>query len=813
MLKRIIIIGIVFVFQAHAFGQSSSSLKKGDAYFANGSYYNATLNYEIYLGMREAPATFAPYSNNKKKSLLEFSDVRITKPNALGVFYNLGQSYRMLNDYSTAQKWYAKVLVSKTNKFPQTRLWHAMCLRALGYYKDAEKDFKKFIKDNEGNQPWIDLANTELNNIYYITQQTETRKPPAFALHKLKGDINQTEGAYAPVVMNDTLIFTSARIVDTVNKYSKKNNHVNHLFYNAINKNDSISGKSSIVKFPSRTASNEGTPSFAPSRNTLYFTRWESENEKANSAIYVSKKKNDSTWDEPVKLEDKINKPGYNSNQPFVTQDGKYLLYASDRPDGIGKYDIWAAPIDDASGAIGEPFNLAAINSKEDDKAPFYHSNSKTLVFSTNGRVGMGGFDLFTSSGDITNLQTPLNMGKPINSVKDDSYFFSASQDTLLKKAYVSSDRASQCCLEIFAIERLPKKIFRQKVDGLVSDCKTGAALGSAVITINNMYDSTKSKKISTGNNGLFLVDLTDEVSGLTIKKKGYNERRQSFRFDPELYADTTYLVELCLDKAKKINYKRRLEATVIDCDTKKPLGKTYVNVLNGFDTSKNIIVSTTKSGQFTVDLNDSINALLFEKKDYFDKDVHFTPVVESLENDTVYTITYCMEKWKPDAENKEDKDNKDVNNKKDEKPVTEITDPNLVAVEINKINVSDSSIIYFDFNKTDIKPQAAEKLDELYAKLRIYPSIAISLDISGYSDSKGTIEVKDRISRQRALACYDYMIQKGVSDSRVKLKYAGSREPVAPETINGKDNPEGRALNRRAILKVKATLIETKKK
>ena len=801
MLNRIIIAGLVILFQIQAIGQSFVAVKQADKYFESGAYYNAAINYEIYLGLRDAPVMYAPYSNNKKKKLIEFEDVDANKPQALKVFYNLGQSYRMLNDYSTADKWYKQVILFRSSKYPLARLWHGVCLRARGDYNAAEKELKRFIKDNETDFENVTIANNELNNINFIRQQVETRKPAEFALHKLKGNINQVEGAYAPVVFKDTLVFTSSRIVDTVNKFSKTNSHVNHLFYNTIS-HDTVVGKASMIRFPSLTAANEGTPTFSPSGNAIYFTRWESGTGQINSAIYVSKRKNDSVWSEPTKLDDKINKSGYNSNQPFITDDGAYLLFASDRPDGVGKYDIWASKVDTA-GNFGEPFNLKSINTKDDDKAPFYHSKSKTLVFSSNGRVGMGGFDLYSANGDLNALQTPVNLGYPINSVRDDNYFFTASKDSIFKNSYVSSDRASACCLEVFAVQQLPKKVFTQKIDGLLSDCKTGKPVSNGTITLNNEIDSTKSRKIVVGSDGLFLLNLNDSISGLTVSKKGYLPRTQPFRFDPELYADTTYLIEVCMDKGKRVYYKQKLNAIVIDCETKKPIQKAYISVLNSVDSNKSYVVGTSDKGAFSISLNDSINGLWFEKKAYFDKDVHFTPVGESLDNDTVYNITYCMDKWVPESPITS-------NTKTPTKQPITITDPAIVKHVAATINKSDSVTIYFDFNRTDIKQEGAEALDNLLAILKTYPTISLTLDISGYTDSKGTDEVNMKIGRARAIACLDYLIERGINESRLRLKSYGKSAPVAPETINHKDNPDGRAKNRRVIMKVKATVVNT---
>jgi OmpA-OmpF porin, OOP family len=55
------------------------------------------------------------------------------------------------------------------------------------------------------------------------------------------------------------------------------------------------------------------------------------------------------------------------------------------------------------------------------------------------------------------------------------------------------------------------------------------------------------------------------------------------------------------------------------------------------------------------------------------------------------------------------------------------------------------------------------------------------------------------KLSQARAQACVDYIVSKGISDTRIFAKGYGKRKPVAPNSLpNGKDNPEGRQLNRR---------------
>jgi OOP family OmpA-OmpF porin len=74
---------------------------------------------------------------------------------------------------------------------------------------------------------------------------------------------------------------------------------------------------------------------------------------------------------------------------------------------------------------------------------------------------------------------------------------------------------------------------------------------------------------------------------------------------------------------------------------------------------------------------------------------------------------------------------------------------------------------------------------------------------IVGHTDSIGSDEYNQRLSERRAQAVKQYLVSKGIAASRLSTEGQGEREPIAPNTEDGKDNPEGRAMNRRAELKV----------
>lgn len=123
-----------------------------------------------------------------------------------------------------------------------------------------------------------------------------------------------------------------------------------------------------------------------------------------------------------------------------------------------------------------------------------------------------------------------------------------------------------------------------------------------------------------------------------------------------------------------------------------------------------------------------------------------------------------------------------------------------LDKIEINKTFVLEN--IYFDFDKYDIRPDAARELDKLVQLLIDNPEIKI--EMGSHTDSVGTLVYNYELSKNRAEATVKYLISKGIAPDRLTAKGYGEEVPIAPNTNpDGTDNPEGRARNRRTEFKI----------
>lgn len=101
---------------------------------------------------------------------------------------------------------------------------------------------------------------------------------------------------------------------------------------------------------------------------------------------------------------------------------------------------------------------------------------------------------------------------------------------------------------------------------------------------------------------------------------------------------------------------------------------------------------------------------------------------------------------------------------------------------------------VNFDFDKSNIRPDARPILDEAARSLKDNPDLRVQ--VQGYTDSVGTDQYNQRLSVRRAQAVKDYLVSKGVASSRLQVKGFGESNPVASN-----DTAEGRAQNRRVEL------------
>jgi peptidoglycan-associated lipoprotein len=123
-----------------------------------------------------------------------------------------------------------------------------------------------------------------------------------------------------------------------------------------------------------------------------------------------------------------------------------------------------------------------------------------------------------------------------------------------------------------------------------------------------------------------------------------------------------------------------------------------------------------------------------------------------------------------------------------------------LDKIELNKIFVLEN--IYYNYNKSDIRTDAAKELDKLVQLLVDNPEIKIEL--SSHTDSVDTESFNIQLSQRRAESAVNYLVQRGIAPDRLVAHGYGESKPIARNTNpDGTDNPEGRQKNRRTEFKI----------
>lgn len=509
-------------------------LRAAEDFFTKGDYYSAARFYERALSGKidTSGPQYNPYVAQRQN---------MAKPTPISggtrhqVVYKVAESYRLLNNPVKSEPYYEEA-AGYGAEYPLARYYYAKSLKANSKFDEASKAFSQFIAETTDEAAKAD-AQKELQNIAFINAQMTKRDLKYFTVNKLSGNINPHGANYAPALQEKNLVFTSTR----KDSNDKKAPYINRLYTTTIDDNGT---NVQLINIEQGKDLHQGVSTFTPDGNVMYLTRWTDKNGVKVAQIFQSSRTN-GKWSDPVTVGGDINTAGYSSQEPSVSSDGKYLYYSSNKPGGLGKFDIWMATLE--NGTPGASVNLGApVNTADDERAPYYYQNGKALIFSTNGGIGMGGFDFFQAKGIPGAWQTPVNLGYPVNSVKNDLYLVSTGEKQLLDNVYLSSDRASECCLELFALNKLRPK---RTIFGMVVDCADNAPLANVSVAFVDA-NGTTIQTTTTDAGGKYQLILDDyQPLKAVATHEGYYTKDLSFNTPADEFDETMTNPGLCLNK------------------------------------------------------------------------------------------------------------------------------------------------------------------------------------------------------------------------------------------------------------------------
>ncbi|MCO6499986.1 MAG: OmpA family protein [Vicingus serpentipes] len=754
---KLVIIVILFT-NSYLFGQ----IKKANSYFDLEQYHDAIINYEKIL--KKTP------SNQEATQKIAFS-------------------YRKLKDYNNAEKYYAKATELNPTE-SSNYLYYGQALKNNNKIADAKIQFEKFVAKEPNSfigklmvQSCKDIKNWEVEE-------------KAFEVTNVQ-NINTKDADFCPLVYEDGLVFVSERGIDLINEsqYGLSSKPYLSIFYA---KKDKDFKKAKKFSSQLNSLYHDGPVSISSDKTTIYFTRVE---KKELGKSYVNRLKIFTATLENKKWKNITpfihNNTNYSVAHPWISEDGKKLFFASDMPGGMGGMDIYLCIKDGDS--WGQPINLGKeVNTPENEVFPYFRKG--ILYFSSEGHSGYGGLDIYRVE-ESQQWKNPENLKSPLNSSKDDFGIFYKDDES----GYFSSNR-----------------------DGGVGSDDIYSFSWHALIPQTSITGVIEYDKLAAAGVNMSLLDENDNVVQSAI-----TDEYGKFKFD-KLGLDQNYLIRLDEED-----------------DSKLENSKLYITNSKG---EKVLLANNISKGKFR------IKALPFE---YYDELELLKEEDESLFTVSVFGQVYSklpgdysggMDVWIVDDEGniigkaKSDKFGKFSFDKlspdeqylfmlseDDEKFNIIITDENGNVLEAAKRLIdgkyryirlaSDQSVItlineidevikiaenenfiiskvLYEYRSAEINELAAQELNKLVLILKKNKDIGVEL--SSHTDSKGSDSYNMELSQQRAEKAVEYVVSKGIDKNRIKAKGYGETQPVAPnEFPNGKDNPEGRAKNRRTVFKV----------
>ncbi len=612
----------------------------------------------------------------------EYKEAQVPLLRGEKAFY-VAESYRLNGNFKDAEGWYAEAIKQGYDAIATYN--YAITLKANEKYKQAIEQFTNYARLEPFNKEKA-FDQIKACNLAIRWEKERTN----LDLQNLSINTNASE--YGPVITaTGDLVFTSDRIDATGNDtYGWTGEKYSDLYLSKKQADGSFSG---VVNLAAELNSgfNDGTPTFSRDGNEVYFTRCGSQGKGLDDycAIYVSRLQSLGGWSDPEKLL-LFDADTFNVGHPYLSRDGKFLLFAAEAPGGYGGKDLYMSILQ--AGSWTAPRNLGVeINTAGNEVFPFVDEVG-TLYFSSDGHDGLGGLDIFSAASGGGSWSKPENLKLPINSGADD--------------------------FGLWLTKAKPKDANDPvRMSGFFSSNRPGGK-GK-----DDIY------QFQLSNENLFVLE------GVILEK---------------IFEDPSD------PNSKVIDFQPVLEANI-----------TLKKYAPGFPVVATL--SSDKYGRFGYDLTKETDYYVSGEKEGFLKQAarFSTKGLRDLKNITIpIKVQLIVERIYEDRE---------------------IVIPN----------------IYYDYDKTTLRPESFPVLDSLYSLFAENPTIVV--EIGAHTDSRGSKEYNITLSQGRAASVVKYLISKGIPAGRLKAVGYGESNPVN-KCVDGVDcTEEEYQLNRRTTFKILA--------
>ena len=502
-MKRQLLLALVLPILALA----QQPLRRADAKFEKESYISAIKIYE--------------HLANKGKGTVE-------------IYQKLGDANYFNANYVEAQKWYEK-RYAMSAPFPEGFLYrYSQSLKSAGLLEQAQKVMAEYAKEKP----------TELrvrNQTPTLRAQNSIKKgSDTFSITNL--NINSKYSDFSSTFKADTLLFASARPRIIANQiYQRTGQNFTNLYY-SVKANDTTTTYSEPKLFSKKVFSvyHEASPIFTQDGKTMYYTQNElRENNKRKltnglNKIYKATYENGKWMDQGVL--DIFALDSIRVAHPALSPDEKTLYFASDAKGSYGQSDLYKIELY-PNGTIGNPVNLGStINTEARESYPFI-TEDNILLFASDGRLGMGGYDIYAVDLNTPNA-LPVHLGSPINSPFDD---FDMNWNRQTNQGVLSSNRPGgkgDDDLYSFQNTGMPFVFeYLTTIKGRVMDTNSSNAIEYAALVLLDKDNNEVARTIAD-ENGNFTFDNVTTNAVYTIQGSKENYSTAGIEAVARLYGD-----------------------------------------------------------------------------------------------------------------------------------------------------------------------------------------------------------------------------------------------------------------------------------
>ncbi len=493
----------LFLISINCFSQSTEKLlSKADQNFEALAYINAR---DIYL------------------------DVAKKGYSSPDLYRKLADSFYFTGEPEASIEWYEKLISNFSDQIkPEYLFRYAQSLKSAERYNEADTVMERF-NSITGNDKRAKSFVDKRDYLNFIEMQSG--KYDTYTL-----DINSEFSDYAPSFdYKGNLVFASSRSKNSkLHEWNKM--PFLDLFSSKINDDNISTKESKKLKGKINSKYHESSTSFTKDGNTMYFTRNNFTNNKLGKsrkgvvllklykATFINEK-----WTNIEELP--FNSDNYSISHPALSPDDKQLFFASDMRGTRGKSDLFVVDIL-PGGGYGKPRNLGdSINTEGRETFPFV-SNSGQLYFASDGHVGLGGLDVFVAIPKEENSYEVFNVGRPINSPKDD---FSFVIDEENRTGYFASNRkGGKGNDDIYSFKQTEELITscKEYLTGIITDEKTGETIANADVILLDT-DGNVINEIKSDYNGSYNFEVEcDKQYIIRVAIDGLNPNDIIFRSD-----------------------------------------------------------------------------------------------------------------------------------------------------------------------------------------------------------------------------------------------------------------------------------------